>query len=414
MKTLKIYLGLALAVSAFVLFSFILLRQEQKKTAPRCLEPHLKTIPSPMPQKNPRSVTPNNTRLAVPDWWKPQLNNEQQVQYKDIMDKQKFYTAGDVLVHNNQVWIAHYNGLVRFDTTQRIIKTYQIPTDSQLEDYNFVALYLQNGEIWALLSSAQSALAKYDSAKDVFTIIHDKDGLLNRVHNSTIGDISSLIGELSDGRLVFILGGEIFSYDPANQKAKKLLDSKSGYIVATIAISRDDTIWFTTERDYVIRSLNPATGRLKGYGKPPSLVRDNENQSELAMISSKAITVDGQGRLWVGYFDRLESDGNGNYVWHELKRPTIFVDDTHINETFDYAVYVYKWTSVFSVKQFSDETIWFVTGVGAAQYDATQDFWCWSTTQPFRGIASSPIAEDENGDIWMVVDDSNQIYKLER
>ena len=57
--------------------------------------------------------------------------------------------------------------------------------------------------------------------------------------------------------------------------------------------------------------------------------------------------------------------------------------------------------------------MWFVTGIGVVRYDAAGDNWCWSATQSFPGNAFSPIAEDENENIWMVDDELNQIYKLE-
>lgn len=411
MKNRKLLLTLSSAILVVIaLFGLILPGREQ--AASGCLEPHLAAIPSPIPQKNPRSVTPG-VPLALPAWWEPQLNAEQQAQYEDITLKREFYSALDILVYDNQVWIAHATGIVRFDATHNIIKSYQIQLDSFPKYYDFAALYLRRGEIWAILSSSESAIAKYDSNKDEFIIIHDEDGLLKHGHGPTV-DGKPLIGELSDGNLVFVLGWEIFSYDPENQRAKKLLGLESGFRVNTIAISKDDVIWFTTVNDYVIRSLNPEMGKVKEYGEPPSLVRDEANQTGLAWDSSKAITVDSQGRVWVGYFDRLEPDKNGNYTWHELKRPTLFVDDTHISDTYDRAVYVYKWTPVFSVAQFSDGNMWFVTGVGVVRYDVTGDDWCWSATQPFSGNAFSPIAEDEDGNIWMVDDELNQIYKLER
>lgn len=411
MKNGKLFVVLFfLTVIAVALISLSLPGQQQNELS--CIEPHLAVVPSPMPQENPRTVTPR-APLTVPAWWKPLLNADQQAQYENITLIRKFYSAQDILVYENQIWVAHANGLVRFDATHNEFKTYQIQVNLLPKYYNFAALHLQNREIWAILSSSESALAKYDSAKDEFLIVHDKDGLLSGGHGPTV-DGKPLIGGLSNGKLVFVLGWEIFTYDPINQRAEKLLGLESGIRVNTIAISKDDIVWLTAVNDHVIRSLNPETGKLIVYGEPPSLIRDEAMQTGLAQDSSKAITVDSKGRVWVGYFDRLESDQSGDYRWHEVKRPTIFVDDTHIYDTFDRAVYVYKWTPVNSVIEFSDGKLWFVTGIGAVAYDMNEDNWCWSAPQPFWGNAFSPIAEDENGDIWMVDDGTKQIYKLER
>ena len=82
------------------LFGWVLLGREMP--ASRCIEPHLEAIPSPMPQENPQSVTPS-ALLAVPVWWKPQLDSEQQSQYENITLNHKFYSAQDILVYKNQV-----------------------------------------------------------------------------------------------------------------------------------------------------------------------------------------------------------------------------------------------------------------------------------------------------------------------
>ena len=401
------FLAIVIAVALFTLRF-----PGQKQNELSCIKPHLAMIPSPMPQENPRTVTPR-APLIVPAWWKPLLNAEQQAQHENITLNLKFYSAQDILAYDNQIWIAHANGLVRFDAIYNEFKTYQIQVDSLPKYYGFVALHLLNGEILAILSSSESALAKYDSKKDEFLVIHDKDGLLSREHGPTV-DGKPLMGELSNGKLVFVLGWEIFTYDRVNQRAEKLLGLESGIRVNTIAVSKDDTVWFTTVNDHVIRSLNPETGKLIAYGGPPSLMRDEVIQTGLAQDSSRAITVDSKGRVWVGYFDRLELDESGNYKWYEVKRPTIFVDDTHIYDTYDRAVYVYKWTPVYSVNEFSDANLWFVTGVGAVAYDLDEDNWCWSAIQPFWGDAFSLIAEDESGDIWTVDGETKQIYKLER
>lgn len=414
---LPVFVGCLIITLTLVWIFFGRESSAPKNTAPGCLEPHLKAIPSLMPQKNPRTMTWSGESLLVPEWWKPQLNAYQQAQYENIKRKWKFYSAEEILVHKNQVWIAHYDGLVRFDAAHNTFKTYQVKADSSSDYYSFSALYLRNEELWAILSAhigIGSALGKYDSTTDEFRVVHDKDGLLDLQSEPTIKNTPSLIGELSDGRLIFVLGWEIFSYDPENQQAKKLLGLDSGLYVMTIDISSNDTIWFTVGRDFAIRSLNPSTGEIKEYGEAPSLARDNANQAGLDDPSSEAIVVDDQGRVWIGYFDRLEPDEKGDYTWQEVKRSVIFVDDTHIYETSDRAVDVYKWTPVISVAQFSDGTMWFSTELGIVQYDVDEDKWCWSATQPYPGNAFSLITEDEKGNVWMVSDTANQIYKLER
>jgi hypothetical protein len=89
MKNRKLLLTLSSAILV-VIALFGLTLPDRKQVASGCLGPHLAMIPSSMPQKNPRPVTPR-PYLDVPAWWKPQLSAEQQAQYDNITLKRKFW-----------------------------------------------------------------------------------------------------------------------------------------------------------------------------------------------------------------------------------------------------------------------------------------------------------------------------------
>jgi len=373
-----------------------------------CMTLNLTTIPSPMPQH--KSYGSNIvTSPSVPSWWEPQLNFLQQIQLENISLKNS--APQDMVVYKNQVWIAFSESIVQYDSG--FFSIYRIPVGTSKENYLIEDLYVsKNSILWVTLAaSSSSAIARYDTAMDKFIVITDKAGILNQSGALTWPSTPLAMSEMSNGDLVFTLGQEIFSYDPVNQQAQKLLGLESGLRVDTLTVAKDNRIWFTTVNDFSIRSLDPVTGKINKYGEPPSLIKSEANQTGLARESSKAITIDNNGRVWVGYFDRLEPDNKNGHFWRELDRSSIFVD------IYDTEVYRYKWSPVISVTQFSDGSLWFSTGVGVVQFSVSKDSWCWSAPQPVPATNTFPlIYEDENGNIWMIYMDArlNQIYKLKQ
>ena len=373
-----------------------------------CMPLNLTTIPSPMPQRKSYGSNIINPP-SMPSWWKPQLNFLQQIQLENISLKNS--APQDMVIYEDQVWIAYSESIIKNNSGK--FSVYRIPIGTSKENYLIEDLYVAKSSImWVILAgSSSSAIARYDTVMDKFVVITDKAGILNQSGPLTWPSIPLAMSEMSNGSLVFTLGQEIFSYDPVNQQAQKLLGLESGLRVDTLAVAKDDSIWFTTVNDFFIRSLDPVTGKINEHGEPPSLIRNEANQTGLARESRKAITIDNNGRVWVGYFDRLEPDDKNGYFWQELDHSPIFVD------IYDSEVYTYKWSPVISVAQFSDGDLWFSAGVGVVQYSISKDSWCWVAPQPVPATNTfSLIYEDENGNIWMINMDArlDQIYKLEQ
>ena len=369
----------------------------------RCLNQPSENIPSSMPQRKPYDENFKHLSYKFPSWWTPQLGDTQSLL---MPDTNTIYEK--IVVSGENVWFTYSSesSLMRYDAQTNEIKPYSI-LNGEYKPFEVSDLYLaRDGTLWISLVSMQpgegySALARYRPDKDDFEIIADQGGLFKLSQEGwAFGTSDKKLAELPDGQLVVVIDRKIYSYNPATNQAKLILDSGN---VETIATGKDDNIWFMNYfKDYHLHSVSARTGKVVDYGVPPRLGEEIETQSEL-IGAIKAITIDQQGRVWVSYFDRLDPDSNGKYSWHSMGLPPVFVN------TFD-PYYAYRWANVFSTYSFSDGNIWFASDVGIVKYDIKSDTWCLSAE--VKTFADYPIAEDAEGNIWTVAD--RQIYKLQK
>lgn len=365
----------------------------------KCLIQPWTTIPSPMPQKKPYDEFFDHLDYKMPFWWKHQPVNMGTL----TPDRYTFYWKN--VVDGTSVWLTYYSldtTIARYDLQTKEMIPYRI-LDGDKKNFYVTDLYLaKNGRLWITLSSANlkdsSALAYYDSQNDDFNIVIDQDGLFKLPRGIGFEPFVKHLGELSDGQLVVVLDKKIYLYNPLTNRAKLLLGDEK---VNSIAIGNDADIWFmNTLEDYNLRAVNADTGNVTDYGVPPNLEKQLETQPEL-INASKAIAIDQKKRVWVSYFDRLEQNADGKYIWHSPDLPSAFVN------MFD-PYYAYRWANVFSTHVFSDGNVWFVSDVGIVKYDVKDNSWCLSAV--VKTFTNYPITEDSEGNIWTVVD--RQIYMM--
>lgn len=368
----------------------------------QCLVQPWAVLPSPMPQSKPEPAElfyPNSHYM--PSWWKPisvDVNFE-------LFDGYKKIAVGE-----NGVWLVTdpYNGIVYYDITTKKVAQYRI-LDSQNIQFDVTDLYLaNNGTLWVALSSTQpgggySALAQYRAEKDAFELVEDEEGLFIQ-SKETLSDLSDKnLGELQDGRLVVLLGRVIYLYDPITNQAAVLLDSEK---IVSITVGANNDIWLVTYFDgYTskLKKVNPKTGQLIDYGIPPGLKKQVDTHFAELGQATRAIAVDEQGRIWVSFFDRLEPDQSGEYVWRSLELSPVFVNTYSPS-------WAYRWANVYETLVSSNGNIWFASDIGIVQYDTSSDSWCLSA----RVIRFSdyPIAEGTDGSLWTVI--GTQLYVLQR
>jgi hypothetical protein len=375
----------------------------------KCLNQPPAVIPSIMPLEKPYEERFSVLSYQFPSWWKSQLDVVQHNQMPLVDTMPATHPNYKKIVADGQyVWFTYSpasSSLARYDIQTGQIKFYNI-LDARNKPFQVSDIYLANDKtFWVSLDSLQpgggySAIARYQPNEDNFKVIADRDGLFALSHEGWGSGLSDKkIDELLDGRLVVVMDGNIYLYNPTINQAKLLLDTGKVEVIAT---GKGDNVWFVNRyEDFNLRAVDVRTGKVTDYGLPPQLGKNYKTQLEL-LDATKAITVDQQGSVWVSYFDRLEPDANGKYNWHSTKLPFVFVN------TFD-PYYAYRWANVFSTHVFSDGNIWFASDIGIVKYNVNNDNWCLSAE--IKTFTIYPITEDAQGNIWTVID--NQIYKLQ-
>ncbi|MBI5297890.1 MAG: hypothetical protein HY869_20615 [Chloroflexi bacterium] len=392
-----------LVISVIILFWFLDDKGRDwsyENLSTKCLVQPFATIHASMPKEQYREDF-SHLSYKFPSWWKPQLSRAK-TEY--LLDNH--YIINRIVVAGKDIWYTRFSeGLIaRYDNLTKEEKTYSI-LNNEGKPYDVADLYItKNGTLWVTLNSSYldgeySALARYSSEQDDFEVIDDQDGVFKLAQEDRmLGVGEKRLGELPDGRLVAILGGDIYLYNPVTKLGNLLVDS--GHIV-TIAIEKNDHIWFTNNYiDYHLREVDVRTGNVSEYNRPHPLKNQIGTADEL-LAAMKPIDIDGQGRVWSSYFGRLEPNVNKQYSWHAMDLPPIFVNTFH-------PYYAYRWAEVFSTQVFSDGNVWFASDIGIVKYDVKNKSWCLSAV--VKTLSGYPITEDAEGNIWTAVD--GQIYKF--
>ncbi len=352
-----------------------------------------------LPRKDQTAVS---LRKPMPPWWEPQLNEAQS-------NELTLYAVNDVVTQSgNQIWFADYpyasgSSIMHYNSDTGEIKKYAILDQN---GKGFVAdelLAVSAGTLWARLTMLgfepnYSVLARYNSQKDGFDIVMDRDGLLSPVTTGGVHNIfpgQSVLAQAPDGSLVIVLDGEIYVYNPATNQAKRILGHDQGFDAKSIAISKDGHVWFITGNDFSIRELDPTDSTIWNYGPPPGMTAND--LADALTVMPKALDVDSTGRIWVSDYGWLEpTNQETRYKWHQISRSTVFISIYNPD-------YEYVWIRPDAVYQFSDGNMWYRSGLGIVRFNAQTSTWCWSATK------SGPLAEDSKGNLWLVA--NQQIYK---
>lgn len=371
----------------------------ERSGASKCLPSIVDAIPSSMPQKKEYN-SDNVSRKAMPRWWDPQLNF---LQVRELSNNIPL----DIVAYSGNIWVAYSEtGLIRYSPDTHTIKQYEILGINGQEQVSDL-LVTSEGQLWASIAPPgedknYQVLVRYNPELDSFEFIVDENRLLSSFTSRLRGyRYGARLQEMPNGDVLVVAHERIVLYDPETNLAKLILDDKSGFFVENTAVSSKGNIWFTTKDDFNLRVIDLNTLEINDHGQPPGVLEwslDDPMYDE-QMID---IYVDDQDRVWVNYFAMLETNQAGEYVWRQILSPAIFVD------VFDTNTYRYKWSSIVSINQFSDGSIWFTSSVGIVKYDPKKEEWCWSSQQ-----SSPSITEDIDGNLWVTSYDG-QIYKYHK
>lgn len=316
-----------------------------------------------------------------------------------------------IIARSKEVWILPLLGteVFRYRTDTKKWKTYRaIDTIAAVPRNLFLT---RNEALWGLgvitkdLDSEieVSFLSRYNDQVDQFESVRDIGGILDNV---LVISSPQYVSEDEMGQFWFFASSPsdedvgLYSFDPSSQKAEKHLSLPPGLVYAGPVAKNEDEIWFYSggsERQLL--KYSASTHQVEPYYGPPSF----EEIGHITLLFS-----DKDGKIWLdnkGWLDFKEAE---HPTWYEIIRSPVFLTDNGWYPNSDGVPSRYGWSVPFSISQSSNGWFWFTTIHGIIRLDPKKEEWCMFTT------GSSPVVEDNEGNIWIVVFDKLYKYQLEQ
>jgi hypothetical protein len=144
---------------------------------------------------------------------------------------------------------------------------------------------------------------------------------------------------------------------------------------------------------------SPVAHESRVYYGPPSLER---------VGTPGTLYFDREGRLWLSNKGWLDFKDPANPVWYEIIPSAVFLTDNgeFVGDNPEGSRSRYGWREPSKIYQSSNGWYWF-TADGIIRLDPQEAEWCRFTT------GRSPVVEDEDGYLWIVVYDKLYKYDLE-
>lgn len=366
----------------------------------KCIQPNINAIPLQIPLvwendggSNPRRVPP---REKIPEWMVPKLNWLQLTQIPTDEN------PVDMSISGKTVWIAYSKLMVQYD----------IPT-GQLNVYNFDKLdplvqiidilITKNNSLWVAGKHSSEnqqylLLFQYNQEENDFKLIDDVDHLVNPKNNDrdyvpSFGR-NRILKESSNGKLLFLLRGSIYSFNPSQNKAE-IVYSNPTETISAIETDPRGMIWFTVVNDdqvWMISTEGVQPKKFELHGLLPGTIKHGGEY----FGGGYTLYLDPQKRLWIPGWGFLTTS-NQDFNWHFLNPSPLFVN------LYD-PDYVYIWGEP-ETYEMRDGSVWFNFQNGVIRYEIGSQSGCWISPKPGR------IAETQDGTIWILL--NNQLYKYE-
>ena len=377
---------------------------QSKKSDNTCIPP-LVSLAYPVgatesPNKNVEEIPPT-------DIWKIETEMPSLDAVSSLVVRQGY----EIWVSTNQAIYKYQTDIHEWKSYTTIGNEYVIPTH----------LYLaSDGTLWGsgLRHLSQDArnkalplLSKYNENADQFEFVKDQDGLLQE--NNSIRLISNFREDIK-GDLWFILyfledgigtKSALYNIDPDSLKVKQHFVApleRSEFV--NFAFDPNGKIWVIefgikgtqlVQYDPISGKMTPYSGQLPDNGIPQdNLVRDPD------FNNIRNLYLDRADRLWVDDIGWLDFTDKNNPMWYKIIRSSVFITSSSHPES------QYGWTRPYFTYQSSNGQYWFSSQAGMVRLNPEKAEWCLFTT------GSSPVVEDENGNLWIVVFGKLYKYKL--
>jgi len=305
---------------------------------------------------------------------------------------------------SNELWIGTPYEVLRYHTD-----THEWDEYTTIDGIQAVPRELclaSDGILWGMDIAAGGSdnlpwWSRYNEITDQFEFVGDNAGILHGPASTQ----SPTCDEDKDGLLWIILQDRsannqtaLYSFDPTTlQSTQHLIASMNSYF-SDLAIAPDGMLWIADTSSQQLVVYNPASDEAHPYLGD---LWTNDDLSSEGYRGLDNLFFDHQGRLWVqdrGWLDFTTPD---QPVWHKIIRSPVFISD------FVRLDNQHGWVRPFSTYQSSNGLFWFGSTAGMVRLDPENGEWCLFTT------GSSPIAEDEEHNLWIALAGRLYGYPLE-
>jgi hypothetical protein len=285
-----------------------------------------------------------------------------------------------------------------FATKQGVYKYHvQLKTWDKISDKNLGSLiHAKNGSIWGVNNLINEIiLSKFDSTLNDFVDIQDNDGYLKTVQSNSGGG-TKLIEDENGYFWMNVYNGtsdSLISYDPVSNSIGNIVLSDDRLLLGDFVI-RDNVIWVIEWEKDKLMTYDIKHNKLSDFTYYSIYPDDFINENLLDMST---LFVDRKGNLWIDERGWFYFDNDENPSWYKIIRSSVFIDEGNSTENY------FRWVRPISIYESTNGQLWFRSAVGLARVDPLKGDWC-----RFTNI-DSPIIEDENQSIWIVL--YGKVYK---
>lgn len=319
-------------------------------------------------------------------------------QYRSAVPERTGDNKGLVLRNEYELWVkaGSSHKVFRYNIDTSVWNSYGTIGDIEaIPDYLFVS---RDNTLWGFgvypTNSSDHGrkftfLSRYNEGKDRFEFVQDMNGAFESLSLN-----GSEMEEDQNGLLWIFMNDadhktSLISFDPKTLKIERHFSGLSGGNYAGPAIAKDGSIWFTDPWKNQLNRYNPFTRTISSY------------QPEIAAFNSVSnIYFDNAGRLWMNDIGWLDFGNPTHPIWYQNIRSPVFIDNYASTER------QYVWLSPSDMYPSSNGWLWFTASVGIVRLEPDTGEWCLFTTR------RSPVVEDEQHTLWIVVYDYIYSYKL--
>lgn len=194
----------------------------------------------------------------------------------------------------------------------------------------------------------------------------------------------------------------LYSFDPETNIAKPHIDlGETPFYPSSLVAAPDGNIWMVDREDKGLLYYDPVEEELHTFQE---IIRSTYREMPRVTMNispepGTQLYVDRYNRLWVGDIGWLDFSDPSNLVWYKVIRSPVFLAENYLPTSY------YTWVRPDFIYQATNGIYWFSSVAGIVRLDPATAEWSLITT------FSSAVAEDDDQNIWIVID--KKIFKFD-